>query len=356
MISMRALIGWRIAAVITAVTVLMSAVWTAHVPRLFNKKTELNILTWAGIIDLDVLREFEQQHNAQVNLVYFESNEELAAKLAIARTAQYDLITPTDVSLAHFVQAGLVEPVDISRIERWQDMHPRLREFGRLRDNYYALPFAVILYGIGMQAEHATDDASWSLLFEKPQGYNIGLTDDPVDLLNVVSQYKLGNVEHLADIQVADLYEMLKKQKRWVEAYSEIRADYFLMTGACRYILAPSYAIQLAHKHGNNLVMRMPREGGFIITDQLAIARGTAKHDLVYKFLNWVLKHENLACATQEHGWLPPFESELALLDTHTYLNYTPQDIYTKLYATVPRMKQLIEREKLNRLWIRLKA
>lgn len=81
----------------------------------------LNILNWADYIAPDTIANFEKETGIKVKYDNFDSNETLFARLVAGKTG-YDIVVPG----AHFAQkaieAGLLLPLDRSKLSNWKNL------------------------------------------------------------------------------------------------------------------------------------------------------------------------------------------------------------------------------------------
>ncbi|MFM7505224.1 MAG: extracellular solute-binding protein [Rubrivivax sp.] len=85
----------------------------------------LNILNWADYIAPDTIANFEKETGIKVKYDNFDSNETLFARLVAGKTC-YDIVVPG----AHFAQkaieAGLLLPLDRSKLTNWKNLDTAL--------------------------------------------------------------------------------------------------------------------------------------------------------------------------------------------------------------------------------------
>jgi len=87
---------------------------------------ELAFLGWEGYADQSFVADFEKESGCKVTATYVGSNDDFAPKLA-AGGGVYDLVSVSADSTGVLVAAGLVEPLDVSRIERFDEVYPLFR-------------------------------------------------------------------------------------------------------------------------------------------------------------------------------------------------------------------------------------
>lgn len=87
---------------------------------------EVNLLTWEGYADESVVKPFEEQTGCKVSATYVGSNDDFAPKLA-AGGGVYDIITPSIDTTKVMIEAGFVEPIDLAKVPRFNEIYEKFR-------------------------------------------------------------------------------------------------------------------------------------------------------------------------------------------------------------------------------------
>ena len=99
----------------------------------------LVVFEWSGYDDPGLFQAYLEQHGEPPDFVFFGEEEEAFQKLRAGFRA--DLSHPCSQSVAKWYDAGLLEPIDTSRIERWQDLDEAMRNAFKFDDgNHYLVP------------------------------------------------------------------------------------------------------------------------------------------------------------------------------------------------------------------------
>ena len=78
-----------------------------------KKNTEvLNVLNWSSYIPDEVIKDFEEETNIEVNYGTYSSNEELLAKISASKEGTYDVIFPSDYMVELMKEKGYLEKID----------------------------------------------------------------------------------------------------------------------------------------------------------------------------------------------------------------------------------------------------
>ena len=98
----------------------------------FAAAEELRIFIWSEYMDeVRMPAEFEKLTGIQVRLDFYESNEEMMAKLQTGGVGQYDIVVPSDFIMPSLINLKLLQPLDHALI-------PNLKNLGA---KFKTLPF-----------------------------------------------------------------------------------------------------------------------------------------------------------------------------------------------------------------------
>ena len=88
---------------------------------------QLSLLVWEGYADPSFVKDFETESSCKVQATYVGSNDDFAPKLA-AGGGVYDLMSVSSDAAGVLVQAGFVEPLDLSKIPEYNNIYQAFRE------------------------------------------------------------------------------------------------------------------------------------------------------------------------------------------------------------------------------------
>ena len=88
--------------------------------------SELTVFDWAGYEDPAFYGAYVESNGAPPTFAYFADEEEAFQKLRSGFRA--DAAHPCSQSVPKWMEAGLLEPIDTSRIEAWDDLEPQFRD------------------------------------------------------------------------------------------------------------------------------------------------------------------------------------------------------------------------------------
>ena len=89
--------------------------------------TELNLYGWSEYVPQALLDGFTAKTGIKVNYDAYSSNEELMAKLQ-AGASGYDVIIPSDYTVAIMIKQGLLEEIDLANIPNFANVDDLLKD------------------------------------------------------------------------------------------------------------------------------------------------------------------------------------------------------------------------------------
>lgn len=330
-----------------------------YAPKLFDfwkPYQALNIATWTDMLDEDMIKKFEKQTGIAVNISYFDNNDELLVKIRATKGIGYDLIIPSDHTVELLKNEGLLKKIDKSKITIWDRINPRLLGAYFDPENDYSLPYYWGIYGIGVNKDFFKGEipqASWDLIFKPLNPFaKVSMLDNPREAILLTAFALFGSIENLQSQQLEAVKNLLIEQKKWVEAYTEFRADYLLLSETCPVVVSTTPTMFRLMGVQKNIEFLVPQEGTFMVTDNWAIPQASSKQDLVYQFLNFLYQPEIIAYHFNVFTFIPAtIDLESLLVDYPSiYSAYSNRD--HKLYY----FKNVLTKVTINDIWIALKA
>ena len=261
----------------------------------------LNIYAWSGEIPDAVIDGFEEETGISVTLDTFDSNETMISKLA-AGNSGYDIVEPSQYAVQLMVERDLLAEIDKSRLEGFDNLTEKFVDPSFDPDNTYSIPWAWgttgILYNEACTGREIT---GWSDMWDEEFSGKIYMLD------NMLSAYIAGlqinglSATSTDEAEIETATDSLLEQKPLLAGYnSENYADLVGSGDAC---IAEAYSgttAALAVESNPDVHYILPEEGGTLWTDSFSIVSDTDSEDAAYQWLNYTLRPEVAALATDE--------------------------------------------------------
>lgn len=320
----------------------------------FEEKS-VNVFAWGDILDPAIIAQFERESGIRVYLNYYSSNEELIVKLKATGGEGYDLIIPSDYSVEILSKEELLKPLDKSKLNFLDKLNPMLLNHTFDPENRYSIPFEWELFVLGIDKNYFPDlDPSWKMIFD-PSGYRIAMINDPVEAIQIAAFYLFGPVDKLTTDQLQKVANLLIEQKKWVTAYADFRADYFIATKNCPVALSSSSYILRTMRKFPFVGFAIPKEGTFVSIESFAIPIASDKEKYTYELINFLYQKESMAKHFNSFGFFPATTDVSADLDlddeTRSLMGSTPE-AFKKYYFT----RTLAPQQAIRDTWVEVKS
>ena len=336
----------------------------------------VHIYNWSDYIGETTLADFQKATGIKPVYDVFDSNETLEGKLLAGRTG-YDVVVPSNHFLGKQIKAGAFQKLDKSQLPNYSNLDPVLLKRLEQNDpgNLYAVPYLWGTNGIGynvdkVKAVLGVDKIdSWGVLFEpenikKLQSCGVAFLDSADEMMPTVLNYmglnaNSTNPEGLrkSHRQVArgaslrDLLPLLQIHRRPGQR-RHLRGHRFLR----RHV--PGQEPRRAEaKKGVNIAYSIPKEGGALWFDMLAIPKDSSNVKEAHAFINYLLKPEVIAQVSDYVGYANPNPGADKLMEQSIRTDaavYPPQAVLDKTYVSIelpPNIQRLMTRS-----WTKVKS
>ena len=295
----------------------------------------LNIYNWPDYIAKDMVANFEKETGIKVNYQTFENNEALHAKLVAGNTG-YDIVVPGAVFARPQIDGGLLARLDKSKISHYGNLDPAVMAKLDAIDpgNAYLIPWAWSFTTVGINKARVAKalgmapnplplpDNAWELVFNpvytaKLKSCGIAFLDSPTEVIPPAMHYLGKNAysNDPADHKAAG--EMLAKVRPDIRMFSSTMIDDLAGGKACVALgwagdinIARARAIE--NKNGNEVEALLPKTGGLIFFDTMALPKDARHPDNAYAFIDYFLRPEVSASLTNELGYATANKASLA--------------------------------------------
>ncbi len=323
----------------------------------------LNIFAWPDSLDNYVITKFEQKTGIRVNVSYYESNEELLVKLKATKGAGYDLIIPSDYTIDILRKKGLLKKFDKERMPFFKHFNPLLLHHYFDPENDYSLPLEWAVFGIGYDKDFFSTrpKPTWGLIFDpKLINYKIVMINDPLVAIPVAAYYLFHSIAHFGKKKLEAVKKLLIKQRSWIEAYSDFRADYLIATKNCPVVVSSSSYIWRSMRDFPHIGFLVPQEGTLITIESFAMPSTSTKDDLVYQFLSFLYDPEIVAHNFEKFGFFPTTLDVLDRLtltpEVSSFLKMEAADFAKFDFLRVDDLEDGLTEQDLHDVWVAIKS
>ena len=253
----------------------------------------LSVFEWAGYELPEFYPGYTEKHGVPPTFTLFAEEEEALQKLRSGFPS--DISHPCSGSVARWRDAGTLRPLDIGRVEAWDDIFPTTKEIRgvRIEDEYYFLPWdwgnSSILYRPDL-LPLGEDEQSYDILLRPELEGKIAMFDS-VDSTFAVGGLLTGaeNIFAMTDEEIEAAAEVVRALHHNMRFYWSSPTEFEQSMAAGEVVAAWSWNSSIIEMKNQDIevVFMNPKEGimtwicGFTV-----MSSGESVDDLIYDYLN----------------------------------------------------------------------
>lgn len=314
----------------------------------------VNVYNWSDYIDESILADFTKETGIKVVYDVFDSNEILETKLLAGGTG-YDVVVPSATFLSRQIQAGVFQPLDKSKLSNashlWDVIQARTETYdpGQKFSINYMWGTTAIGYNIKAIKERLGDEpASWDVVFDpaklaKLKDCGVHVLDAPEELVPAALNFLGKNPDSKDAKDIAAAGVLLAKMAPNVQKFHSSEYINALSNGDICMVVGWSGDIFQARdradeaKAGVEIGYSIPTEGALMWFDQMAIPADAKHVDAAHQFLNYIMRPEVIAKASNYVYYANGNKSSQPILEKDVLTDpsiYPDENVMKKLYTT----------------------
>jgi putrescine transport system substrate-binding protein len=335
----------------------------------------LNIYNWADYIDPALIEEFEREFGIKVNYDIYDSSEIVDTKLLTGHSG-YDLVFHAASNSARLIPIGVYHSVDVSRLQNWHHIDPDL--VARIQSHYgeqiAGVPYMWGTTGFAYNREMVLERMpeapldSAALVFDPAivsrfADCGVSLLDGPTSVIPSAMLY-LGHPPNSVEPQHLHEAELLLRAVRpYIKYFSSTKMLLDLPSEEVCIAMAwsgdYSIAASRAEEAGVNIELgySVPSEGTTAWYDLMYIPADAPHPDNAYLFLDFVLRPQVIARASNYIGYANANRSATALVDPTISADpaiYPDQQTLERVHPIIVLPPKLERRR--SRTWTKIKT
>ncbi len=286
----------------------------------------LNIYNWSDYVAEDTIANFEKETGIKVRYDTYDNNEILHAKLVAGKTG-YDIVVPSSTFARLQIDGGLLTKLDKSQLPNLKNLDPDIQaqianiDPGNLHLVNWLWGYTTI--GINTAKVKAALGSEplpanvWELFFNpkyisKLKSCGVSVLDSATEVMPAALHY-LGKdpfSKNTADYQEAAA--LLKSIRSHVTLFSSSGYINDMASGSICMALGWNGDINIARKRaiegktGQDVVAFVPKTGGLLFFDMMAIPADAAHPKNAHAFINYIMRAEVHAGLTNKVNYANP--------------------------------------------------
>lgn len=337
---------------------LLASIWPFSTQA---QERTLNLYIWSEYLDPQIVTDFEEQTNSRVVISTYESNEDMVAKLQGGGVSQYDIVVPSDYIVPTMIQADLLQPLDKDQLPNLENLDSAFVDLPFDPDSTYTAAYQWGTTGLGYRQDQVPEafERSWGVIFDPEQQLGpFTLIDDQRPMVSAAAVY-LGFDKNTTDPddlrQVQAL--LLETKQRSAGFVGGVGGKNQLLTGTAVFAIVYSGDVLQASEENPDVDYFIPREGGEIWLDTLAIPAQAPHPELAHEFINTILDPEVGAQLSNYNRFATPNQASKPMI--------APEDLANPMiYPDEETMQVLVfnkvltseEMRLLDALWTNVKS
>lgn len=286
----------------------------------------LNIYNWSDYIAEDTIQNFEKETGIKVRYDTYDNNEILHAKLVAGKTG-YDIVVPSSTFARMQIDGGLLTKLDKTLLPNLKNLDPDIQAQIANIDpgNQYLVNWlwGYTTIGINTAKVKAALGAEpipanvWELFFNpkyvsKLKSCGVSVLDAPTEVLPAALHFLGKDPYSKNPNDYKEAAELLKTVRPHVTLFSSSGYINDLASGSLCLSLGWSGDINIARKraleakNGQDVVAFVPKNGGLLFFDMMAIPADASHPKNAHAFINYIMRPEVHASITNKVNYANP--------------------------------------------------
>lgn len=293
---------------------------------LAQEEKVLNIYNWSDYIAPDTIRNFEKETGIKVRYDTYDNNEIVHAKLVAGKTG-YDIVVPSSTFARLQIDGGLLAKLDPAQLPNLKNLDPDIQAQIANIDpgnqhlvnwlwGYTTIGINTAKVKAALGGEPMPDNV-WELFFNpkyvsKLKSCGVSVLDSATEVLPAALHFlgKSPFSKNAADYK--DAGDLLKSIRPYVTLFSSSGYINDMAGGSICLALGWSGDINIARsrasqgKTGQDIVALVPKKGGILFFDMIAIPSDAPHPGNAHAFINYILRPEVHAAITNQVFYANP--------------------------------------------------
>lgn len=268
--------------------------------------SEALYLTWAGYDDPQLFQRYIEQHGSAPSFTLFGDEEEALQKVRAGFVP--DVAHPCSYNTQLWRDAGVIQPIDTSRLSNWNDVFPELKDLqGSQADGQqWLVPFdwghVSILYRTDLVD---IEEESWDLLWDERYSGRLAAIDIVEDMVPIGAIRAGLDPYDLDDEGIAKVKEVLAEQRPLLRFYSNDMTSLEQALASGELVAAMTWNASYVTLREQGLPVRYmdPKEGRLTWVCGMVLIEGASNPDKAYDMIDAMLEPATGQFLIDNHGY-----------------------------------------------------
>lgn len=278
------------------------------VPRPARAAEHPLYFTWAGYDISELFPDYVAKYGAPPEFAVYGDAEEGLQKLRGGYIV--DFAHPSSTDVPRWRDAGLLQPVDITRLSHWPDLFPSLKELeGTQADGQqWFVPFdwgqTSITYRTDILGIEPSDE-SWGILWDERWSNRIGVLDSAGEAWWAAAAYAGVDPRNVGEPDHARVAELLRRQRPLVRNYTTDTTSLEQGLASGELVAAMTWNSSASRLLAAGMPVRFadPKEGTLVWSTGLVLHKEAPNPDRAYEAIDAMLSPKAGAYVLEQVGF-----------------------------------------------------
>lgn len=271
---------------------------------------EIHYHTWAGYDVPELMSGYIEKYGGPPEFSYIGDEDESFAKMRAGFAP--DVMHPGSYNVVRWHAAGLLRPIDTSRISNWPDVFDSLKKIsGTVIDGQrYYVPSefgnSSVVYRTDLVDPKYREENSWAIMYDERYARKLAFYDSAGAVVQIAARV-LGyeNIYSLTDDQLVEVRKLATKQRDLLRFYwtDVTQLEQALASGEIVAAYAWNQSLVTLKKEGLPVEMMVPKEGIFTWVGGLVMHPKVKDEQAAYDFINAWIAPESGAWLIDNYGY-----------------------------------------------------
>ena len=270
----------------------------------------IQVFTWSGYDVPEMHGAYTEAYGASPEFLFYADNDEAIEKVRAGYAPT--LVQPTSYMIGRWRDAGLLVPIDTSRLSYYPDVFPQLTGIGALSHDgqTYGVPLAwgnsSVLFRKDLAPEYV-DNPTWEILWDPKYAGRLAQRDSmDAGVLEAALILGIEDPYNMSDADLERVREKLVEQRPLLRYYWNSQADVeqALASGEIVAAYAWNDAYASLKREGHDVGYMIPKEGILTWVDTTCMIKdGPGDEAEAYDFMNALISPETGVFLIEEYGY-----------------------------------------------------
>lgn len=265
------------------------------VPRAARAEDQATYYTWSGYDVPEFMPGYVEKYGATPNMPIFAEEEEAFTKLRAGY--QVDVAHPCSGRIRRWRDAGILQPIDISRLSNFNDMFPALKSLNGADEG--GQWFTAVDWG-NTSVIYRTDlvdvpEDSWTVLWDERYAGKLSMGEDVTDTAIIAALVAgVADPYDMTDEELAKVKDLLAKQKPLLRFYWSDNTSMEQALASGELVASSSWnsSVLTLRNQGVPVEFMKPKEGILTWCCGLVLAKDAPQVDKAHDLIDAMLSPE----------------------------------------------------------------